>query len=104
MKNVGSAITFPAFFMLAHKYLKDGYATVLNIKLKKRSQTYQLLNLNNDVHPGMLTNSHSGSFETGNDKFSFYTIFSWAGNNRKKGTEYGEQHYSGTEKYYNTET
>ncbi len=35
MKNVGSAITFPAFFMLAHKYLKDGYATVLNIKLKK---------------------------------------------------------------------
>ncbi len=21
MKNVGSAITFPAFFMLAHKYL-----------------------------------------------------------------------------------
>ncbi|MBF7061274.1 MAG: hypothetical protein SPI29_15865 [Bacteroides uniformis] len=52
----------------------------------------------------MLTNSHSGSFETGNDKFSFYTIFSWAGNNREKGTEYGEQHYSGTEKYYNTET
>ena len=45
----------------------------------------------------MLTNSHSGSFETGNDKFSFYTIFSWAGNNREKGTEYGEQHYSGTE-------
>jgi hypothetical protein len=41
------------------KYLKDGHATVLNIKLKKRSQTYRLLNLYNDVHPGMVTNSLS---------------------------------------------
>ncbi len=86
------------------KYLKDGYATVLNIKLKKRSQTYQLLNLYNDVHPGMVTNSHSGSFETGNDKFSFYTILFWSGANREKGNEYGEQHYSETDKDYSVNT
>lgn len=86
------------------KYLKDGYATVLNIKLKKRSQTYRLLNLYNDVHPGMVTNSHSGSFETGNDKFSFYTILFWSGANHEKGNEYGEQHYSGTDKDYSVST
>lgn len=86
------------------KYLKDGYTTVLNIKLKKRSQTYQLLNLYNDVHPGMVTNSHSGSFETGNDKFSFYTILFWSGANREKGNEYGEQHYSETDKDYSANT
>lgn len=86
------------------KYLKDGYATVLNIKLKKRTQTYRLLNLYNDVHPGMVTNSHSGSFETGNDKYSFYTILFWSGANREKGNEYGEQHNAGTDKCYRINT
>lgn len=86
------------------KYLKDGYAVVLNIKLKKRSQTYRLLNLYNDINPEMITNSHSGSFETGNDRFSFYTNLFWLGNNREKGSEYGEQHNSGTDKCYSADT
>lgn len=86
------------------KYLKDGYATVLNIKLKKRSQSYRLLNLYNDINPELITNSHSGSFETGNDKFSFYTTLFWLGHNREKGNEYGEQHSSETDKFYSTYT
>lgn len=85
------------------KYLKDGYAAVLNIKLKKRSQIYRMLNLYNNIHPGMVTNSHSGSFETGNDRCSFYAILFWAGSNHEKGNEYGEQHYSGTSKFYDTD-
>lgn len=86
------------------KYLKNGYATVLNIKLKKRNQTYRLLNLYNDINPEMISNSHSGSFETGNDKFSFYTNLFWLGHNREKGNEDGKQYNSEIEKYYNART
>lgn len=86
------------------KYLKDGYFTVINIKLKEKTQAYQLLNLYIAQNPELIFNTTSGGFETGNAKYSFYANGFWLSHHNEKGKEYSSQQSGSILKNYDTNT
>lgn len=52
------------------KYLKDGFAYIVNIKLKRKMRPFQVFNINFSQDVELFLGAGGGGYEFGNDKFS----------------------------------
>ena len=55
------------------EFMREGYTSVINIKTKKNSNRYKMVNAGVSTHPTIRFGIADFSFETGNDNASFYT-------------------------------
>lgn len=86
------------------KYLMNGLQHVINLKLKARTQNYQMLNLYTALNPELIVNTGSGGFETGNSKYSFFANVMGMIHHDEKGKEYGYQNLDTSYKNYDNST
>ncbi len=54
------------------RYSKEGYTAIVNIKVKRKADNYNYVNVGARLNPKLIFGLGDASYETGNDRFSLY--------------------------------
>lgn len=71
--NPESILSVEVIQSVSAEFMREGYASVINIKTKRNSNRYKMVNAGIYTHPIIRFGIADFSFETGNDNASFYS-------------------------------